>query len=216
MGRLIPMLYSLAHQAYSDGAPISRPFLMEFPSDATAIGITDQWLMGTGLMAAPVLSRGGARTVYFPAGAVWYDFETNVRREGGASQKVTVSWNDVPVFCRAGTVLPLGPVVQHTGQLPGGPLEVHIYAGSNGDFTLVEDDGSTKAYEAGATRRTIFKWDDAAREMTWQVEGNFSDQSIFVDAEFLLFSAGGVHKSGLRKLGSGGSVSFASVNILVL
>lgn len=190
--RLIPMLYSLGHLAYTDGAPITRPLLMEFSTDSRAVNITDQWLVGTGVMTAPVLKKGGKRSVYFPtsqSSEVWFEFNSTATHVGGSDSNVQVPLDATPLYCRAGTLLPLGPVVQHTGQLPGpqGLLEFHVYAGRDGTFTLVEDDGETRAYETGAVRRTRFVWRDQAKTLSWTVAGHTTHESMFSKVVIKLF-----------------------------
>jgi alpha-glucosidase len=179
--RLIPMLYSLGHLAYDTGAPITRPLLMEFAGPRAA-SITDQWLLGSGLMTAPVLRKGGQRSVHFPKlpkDEAWFEFGSAVQAAG--DKQYTVPLNSTLLFARSGTLLPLGPVVQHTGQLPGpdAELELQVYGGRDGAFTLVEDDGESRAYETGHVRRTEFKWDDGARTLAWKSTGNATDASMF-------------------------------------
>eukprot|EP00927_Polykrikos_kofoidii_P046539 TRINITY_DN4074_c0_g1_i5.p1 TRINITY_DN4074_c0_g1~~TRINITY_DN4074_c0_g1_i5.p1 ORF type:complete len:250 (-),score=41.29 TRINITY_DN4074_c0_g1_i5:141-806(-) len=165
------MLYSLGHEAYESGAPITRPLLMEFGADPKAVTIHDQWLVGTGLMTAPVLSPGGSRSVYFPAlggSQRWFEFGSATTHDSGISEDVHVALDSSPVYARSGTIVPLGPVVQHTGELPGdGKLEVQVYAGADGSFILVEDDGDTFDYEHGSVRRIAFQWSDATQTLSW-------------------------------------------------
>ena len=94
---------------------------------------------------------------------------------------MTARLDEIPVYVRAGTVLPLGPVIQHTDDLPGGPLEVQVYPGRDGQFTLVEDDGLTTAYLKGQIRRTIFVWNDASRTLSWKIDGPYAGKDVFTD-----------------------------------
>lgn len=176
--RLIPLYYSLAHEAFRTGASLMRPLLMEFPKDPNVANLSSQWLIGRGLMAAPVLESGGKRSVYLPGGT-WYTFDSSTKLAGDRSLEVTVALDEVPVYVRAGTILPLAPVLQRTDQLPGGPLELQIYPGQNASFTLTEDDGLTTAYLKGQTRRTTFTWDDAGRRLSWKIEGPYAGKDIF-------------------------------------
>merc|ERR1719480_725797 len=149
--RMIPMLYSLAHEAYQSGAPITRPLLMEFGTDPKAVAIHDQWLVGSGLMTAPVLTEGGKRSVYLPIlpeSQLWFEFDSALAHASGTAMDVTVELDASPVYVRSGTIVPLGPIVQSTSDLPGnGTLEVQVYAGADGSFTFVEDDGDSYDYE---------------------------------------------------------------------
>jgi alpha-glucosidase len=178
--RLIPFYYSLAHQAHDTGIPIMRPLAMEFPDDQSSANISDEWLMGAGLLAAPILDDTESRRVHLPAGT-WYELNRNAPIAGNHSFNVTAKLDEIPVYVRAGTILPLGPIIQHTGDLPGGPLEVQIYPGQDGRFTLVEDDGLTTAYLNGQIRRTTFTWNDASRKLSWKIEGPYAGKDIFTD-----------------------------------
>ncbi len=184
--RLVPMYYSLAHEAYKSGAPLMRPLLMEFPRDPAVANLSSQWLIGRGLMAAPVLESGGHRSVYLPDDT-WYLFDSNTRLAGHRTLNVTAALDEVPVYVRAGTILPLAPVLLHTDQLPGGPLELQIYPGKNASFTLVEDDGLTTAYLQGQVRRTTFTWDDVQRRLSWEIEGPYAGQDIFKSMKVKVF-----------------------------
>jgi alpha-glucosidase len=178
--RLIPYYYSLAHETFATGLPLMRPLVMEFPNDPRVANLTDEWLMGRSLLAAPVLQAGGKRPVYLPAGE-WYVFGTNQVVSGNRTLAVTAALHEIPAYVRAGTILPLGPVVQHTAALPGGPLEVQVYPGQDAAFTLVEDDGATQDYLKGQTRRTVFNWNDAQKQLQWRREGNYSGTDVFTE-----------------------------------
>ena len=186
--RLIPMYYSLAHEAYRTGAPLMRPLLMEFPNDPKVANLSSQWLIGRGLMAAPLLQEGGKRSVYLPDDK-WYLFDGNTKVAGNRSVDLTVALDEIPVYVRAGTILPLAPILLHTDQLPGGPLELQVYPGKNASFTLVEDDGLTTAYAKGQVRRTTFTWDDARRHLSWQIEGPYAGKDIFTSMKVKVFDS---------------------------
>jgi alpha-glucosidase len=176
--RLIPYYYSLAHETFATGVPLMRPLIMEFPDDPNVADLSDEWLMGDSLLAAPILQPGGRRSVYLPSGG-WYVFGSNQMVQGGCSRQVVAALDEIPVYIRMGTILPLGPVVQHTSDLPGGPLELQVYPGADATFTLVEDDGESQDYLAGKTRRTTFHWDDAKRQLSWRQKGDYSGKNVF-------------------------------------
>jgi alpha-glucosidase len=204
--RLVPFYYSLAHETYETGAPFMRPMVMEFPDDPKVQDMTDQWLMGTGLMTAPLLDPGGKRTVYFPDGT-WYKFDTGEVQQGGQTIEVTSPLDAIPVYVRAGTILTLGPVVQNTIQLPGGPLEVQVYAGKDADFTLVEDDGISYNYVSGDIRKTAFHWDDSKRTFAWKQEGPYQGEDVFKAIHVVVFDENG-KKEASGKLDPTGSATF--------
>ncbi|HEY4414912.1 MAG TPA: TIM-barrel domain-containing protein [Verrucomicrobiae bacterium] len=189
--RLIPYYYSLAHETFDTGVPLMRPLVMEFPDDAHVANLSDEWLMGHSLLAAPILQPGGKRSVYLPAGN-WYAFGTNQTLTGGSRISVTAALAEIPIYVCAGTILPLGPVVEHTSELPGGPLDLQIYPGKDATFTLVEDDGSTTAYLKGQVRQTTFKWNDKKRSLSWKREGNYSGKDVFQKMHVTVFDPKGV------------------------
>jgi alpha-glucosidase len=133
--RLIPFIYSLGHEAYNTGAPIMRPLIMEFQDDALVTNLRDEWLLGKGLLVAPVMSQGGTRSVYLP-NDLWYDFQTNQTIQGPTTFSVSKTLDQIPVYVRAGTILPVGPVIQNTGEVTAAPLEIHIYPGHDATFIL--------------------------------------------------------------------------------
>ncbi len=163
--RLIPYYYTFAAQTEQTGAPLMRPLFLEFPDDAKTYNMEDEWLMGDRLLAAPVLAQGGARDVYLPAGE-WFDFNTGASVSGGQTLHLQPALGTIPAYVRAGTILPLGPVIQSTSIGAEDPLEVRVYPGQDASFTLYEDDGSTYAYRQGACSRIPMRWDDAARTLT--------------------------------------------------
>jgi alpha-glucosidase len=204
--RLVPYYYSLAHEAWEKGMPLMRPLVMEFPDDPQVANMTSQWLMGHGLMPAPILTDKNQRSVYFPKGT-WYPLGSNKTHKGGQSVDVMVALDVIPVFVRAGTILPLGPVIQHTRDLPGGPLDVQIYPGADGTFTLVEDDGNTTAYRTGKLRRVKFTWNDATRSLVWKVEGPYRGKDIFKTMKVTVYDPNGVvTRNG--SLENAGSITF--------
>lgn len=183
--KLIPYYYSLAHETYETGAPIMRPLLMEFPNDPLVSNMTSQWLMGSGLLAAPLLNSGSSRKVYLPA-CRWYDFEKNTYIDGPVNLTVYKAIDQIPVFVREGSLLPLGPVVPHTGFDTLAPLELHIYPGKNATFNFAEDDGETYNYTTNEVRRTLFNWDENTRTLSWEVNGSFTNTHTFTTLKAVL------------------------------
>jgi len=203
--RLIPYYYSLAYQTFETGVPLMRPLIMEYPDDPNVANLSDEWFMGSSLLAAPVLLPGNARSVYLPKGK-WYAFESNSPMEGGRTIQVTATLDQIPIYVRAGTILPLGPVIEHTSQMPGGPLELEIYPGHDATFTLVEDDGHTTDYLNGQSLRATFKWNDAAGQLTWTTDGNYSGNDVYRNVRAIVFDPAG-NKQAEADLSSGGSLT---------
>lgn len=203
--RLLPYYYSIAHETFETGVPLMRPLLMEFPKDPNISNMSDEWLMGPSVLAAPILQPGGKRAVYLPAGE-WFPFESNVPAGGRQTIEVTAALGGIPVYVRAGTVLPLGPVIEHTGQMPGGPLELEIYPGHDATFTLVEDDGLTTNYLSGQTLRVTFKWTDEAGLLTWTSSGEYKGSGVYQRLHVVVFDPAGKRQAE-SALGASGALS---------
>ena len=176
--QLLPYIYSLGHQAYNTGAPIMRPLVMEFPADTTVANMTDEWLVGKGLLAAPILNAGGKRNIYLPDD-IWYNYYTGDAIRGPKTIFVDKALDEIPVYIRAGTILPVGPVIQYSEQPSATPLQIHIYPGKNGSFNMVEDDGVSYNYTKGNTRITTYYWNDRTKTLTWKVTGHYSGKNVY-------------------------------------
>ncbi|HNZ61382.1 MAG TPA: glycoside hydrolase family 31 protein [Paludibacteraceae bacterium] len=198
--RLIPYFYSLAHEAYQMNKPIMRPLIMEFPNDTTLLNLTDEWLMGKNLLAAPILNEGGKRNIYLPE-EKWYDFQTNQLIIGPCKLAVSKALDEIPVYVRAGAILPVGPIIQHTEQDTTSVIEVHIYPGKNGTFCLTEDDGNSYDYVSGKVRNIVFAWNDATKTLSWKITGNFEGKYKRIKA--ILFD---INQTAL--LGKEGKIKF--------
>lgn len=204
--RLIPYYYSLAVQNDQTAAPLMRPLVMEFPGDDRVASLTDEWLMGKGLLAAPILRQGGVRDIYLPDDQ-WFAFGENQMTKGPQTVHVTAKLDQIPLYVRAGTLLPLGPVLQYTGQATSAPLELQIYPGHDGSFDFVEDDGKTLEYRKGNARLTAFSWDDQTKTLSWKISGNYSGANCFREMNAVLFSPQGpvIKKTALDQ---GNSITF--------
>jgi len=203
--RLLPYIYSLGHEAYKTGAPIVRPLLMEYPTDPEVANLSDEMLLGKGLLAAPILIPGGKREVYLPEG-IWYDFFTNEVLKGARHFQVTKELDEIPVYVAAGTILPLGPVVPYSDYDTIAPLEIRVYPGHNGSFTMTEDDGISYDYINSIVRTTRYNWNDATRTLSWKVSGKYKGKNVFHGIRIVV---GNQEKT--VKLGSHGSVHFVQI-----
>jgi alpha-D-xyloside xylohydrolase len=165
--RLMPYIYSLAGDVYQRDGTIMRGLVMDFPSDLKARDINDQYLFGHALLVAPVTEyKARSRSVYFPQGADWYDMLTGQKYTGGRSVTVQAPEDKIPVFVRAGSILPTGPAIQYTAEKLDGPLTLTVYTGANGSFSLYEDQGTTYAYERGEFSNIPMTWNDATGVLT--------------------------------------------------
>jgi alpha-D-xyloside xylohydrolase len=165
--RLLPYLYSVSWQVTSDGGTMMRPLMMDFADDSTALDIGDQYLFGPALMVCPVTQPGATnRSVYLPGQNGWYDFWTGKREAGGRQVAAAAPIETMPLFVRAGSILPLGPVVQYAAEKPAAPLEIRVYRGADGAFTLYEDEGDNYNYEKGKYSTIPLTWNDATGTLT--------------------------------------------------
>jgi alpha-glucosidase/alpha-D-xyloside xylohydrolase len=163
--QLLPYTYSAAWHSYQTGAPYTRALFMDFPHDPKALNIPDEYMYGPALLVAPVSDQGATRrSVYLPAGTDWYNFWTNERLHGGQTIEAAAPIDTVPLFVRAGSIVPLGAPVQ--GEQKQAITSVKVYPGANGDLALYQDDGSTYAYEKSGGQITHLHWDDAAKKLT--------------------------------------------------
>jgi alpha-glucosidase/alpha-D-xyloside xylohydrolase len=164
--QLLPYTYSLGYRTYQTGAPFMRALFMDFPDDPKVANIGDEYMFGPAFLVAPVTDQGAtSRSVYLPAGAEWYNYWTNERFQGGQTIRANAPIETIPLFVRAGSILPLGKQIDSTGQKQE-LSKIRIYPGADGDFWLYNDDGKTYAYEKGDARITHLHWDDAASRFT--------------------------------------------------
>lgn len=210
--RLLPYHYSLAHGLHSRAELWMRPLVMDFPEDETAAQSTSQWLDGK-ILVAPVVSEDSSKNIYLPAG-LWYPLGELEAVEGPTNITGTAAFDEIPAFVKAGAIVTLAPVIQYTDQLPGDkPLEVQVYAGQSGMFTMVEDDGESTAYEAGHVRSTRFEWDDKSRTLSWAVSGDLdapkSQGFTLLVVRLFERSSANVKESAVQALGRRGSVQFS-------
>ncbi len=162
---LLPYIYSLAFRAHQTGAPYMRALFMDFPDDDRAAGEPHEYMFGPAFLVAPVYRQGEtSREVYLPAGADWYNYWTRERLPGGQTIRAEAPINTLPLFVRAGSIIPYGqPILSAKEQQK--IAKVQVYAGSDARFDLYDDDGSSYAYEKGEYRLTELRWDDARRKL---------------------------------------------------
>lgn len=166
--RLLPYHYALAWDVAANGQSFMRPLATEFPDDATAAGVADAYLYGPGLLVAPVTSPGGTRRVYLPATkGGWYGFWSREAVSGGQIYAVQAPLDEIPLYVRAGTILPMDPVRQHANQRVTDPTELRVYRGADGTFTLYDDAGDGYGYEKGERSLTPLAWSDRTGTLTF-------------------------------------------------
>jgi alpha-D-xyloside xylohydrolase len=159
--RLKPYIYSLAGMVSRDGYTVMRALPMDFPHDRRVYGIADQYMFGPALLVNPVTEyRARSRPVYLPTGSKWYDLRTGQRYEGGSTIMAKALYTDMPLFARAGSIIPCGPAIQYTGQ-KADPLRIFVFGGARGSFTLYEDEEVNYNCEKGAFSLIPFDYDDS-------------------------------------------------------
>ena len=198
--RLLPYLYSTAWQVTSNNDSYMRPLFSDFPADKLVWNLTDEFMFGHSILAAPIVDpqyteekiiRTDAMTgwdrkelkvesgqlkvdwtapktavKYLPKGITWYDFWTGKMYKGGQRVTIKTMIDHVPMFVRAGSILPLGPEMQYVGEKNWEHLEMRVYPGADGHFTLYEDEGDNYNYERGIYSTIEFLWNDHSRTLT--------------------------------------------------
>ena len=165
---LLPYIYAVSHEVTAADGTFQRALVMDFPADKAVWGCADEFMFGRALLVAPVVhaqytpekvayddtpvdfSPARSTQVYLPKGSDWYDFWTGERLKGGRTVTRETHLDTVPLYARAGAIIPLGPDVQYSGEKPWDDLEVRVYPGADGRFVLYEDEGDTYRYEQGA------------------------------------------------------------------
>jgi alpha-D-xyloside xylohydrolase len=164
--RLMPYIYSLAWKTTSEGYTIMRPLVMDFREDVRAQNIGDQFLFGPALLVNPVTEPGTTtRHLYLPA-AKWFDFWTGAAIQGGRTLDAPSPIDRMPLYVRAGSILPLGPDVEFAAEKSADPIELRIYRGANGAFTLYEDENDSYDYEKGVYATIPLSWSDVTHTLT--------------------------------------------------
>ncbi|MEM8737056.1 MAG: TIM-barrel domain-containing protein [Planctomycetota bacterium] len=177
--RLMPYLYSLAGRITHRHDTMLRLLAFDFRDDPSVFDIDDQFMCGPSLMVCPVTKPmyhgphstplegvAATRSVYLPAGTAWYDFWTGERYEGGQTITADAPLERMPIYVPAGTILPMGPVIEHTGEGVGKPIELRVYPGADAAFDLYHDAGDGYDYEDGAFDWTALRWNDASGQCT--------------------------------------------------
>ena len=164
--RLMPYIYSQAWRVTNERSTIMRPLVMDWRTDARAQNTGDEYMFGPSILVNPVYIQGAAsRSVYLPK-ATWYDFWTGEKLAGEQTIQAAAPLEKLPLYIRAGSILPLGPTMEWTTEKPEDPIELRVYPGTDGDFTLYEDENDNYNYEKGAHATIAMHWDDAAHTLT--------------------------------------------------
>ena len=165
--RLMPYLYSMAGMVHLKDYTMMRGLLMDFNGDDKVLDIKDQWMFGSALMACPVGEyQKYSREVYLPKQKGWYDFYTGAYHAGGQTIVADAPYDKIPVFIPEGAILPIGPEMQWSDEKKPELIDLYVYAGKDGSYTLYEDEGTNYNYEKGKYAVIDFKYDDARKQVT--------------------------------------------------
>jgi alpha-D-xyloside xylohydrolase len=157
----MPYIYSLAGMTWFEDYTIMRPLIMDFLGDKKVENIGDTYMFGPAFLVAPVYEYGArTREVYFPEAEGWYDYYTNKFIAGGQTKTVDAPYGQMPLYVRAGAIVPFGPEIQWTDQKPADVIDLYVYQGADGNFTLYEDENVNYNYEKGAYSMIEFSYNE--------------------------------------------------------
>jgi len=164
--RLMPYIYSLTGMVTHNDCTIMRALVMDFGYDKNVLNIGDQFMFGPALLINPVTEyKVRARRVYLPAGTSWYEFRSGRYFKGGQTIEADAPYSDIPIFVKEGSIIPFGPAIQYTTEKPADPIRLFVYTGSDGEFTLYEDENINYNYERGAYSIISLKYNEDIRSL---------------------------------------------------
>jgi len=164
--RLMPYIYSQAGDMYHKDSTLMRGLAMDFPHDKIAGNINDQYMFGPAFLVNPVYRLGATtRSVYLPSDSDWFDFYSGEKFQGGQAIEAKAPYERMPLFVKAGSILPTGPEIQYTGEKVNAEITVTVYTGADGSFELYEDDGNSYDYEKGEWSRIPFRYSEKTGEL---------------------------------------------------
>ena len=163
---LLPYIYSTSWNVTAHQSSMMRALVMDFADDKQALNINDEYMFGSSLLVSPVTESIKSKNVYLPKGNGWYDFWTGEKFNGGQTINKEVPLDIIPLFVKEGTILPIGPKVQYAAEKKWDNLEIRIYEGANGEFTLYEDENDNYNYEKGIYSTIAFTWNEKHKTLT--------------------------------------------------
>ena len=173
--RLLPYIYSEAWQVTKNGSTMMRALVMDFNGDTDAVKQPYEYMFGKAFLVAPITEAGATqRDVYLPKSADWFDFWTGKRIKGGQTIKAEAPLNKIPLFIKAGSIVPMGSIIQYSSAKPADTLEIRVYKGADAQFDLYEDEGDNYNYEKGKYTIIPFKWNEQRQSLTIEdSKGNY-------------------------------------------
>ncbi len=210
--RLLPYIYSLAAMVSYDDYTMTRLLAFDFMYDSNVYNLKDQFMFGPGFMVCPVtepmyytsgsselVGVNKTRQVYLPSNTLWYDFWDGKSYQGGTTLLANAPIDRIPVYVCAGSIIPMGPVLQHVNQDRNPPLDIRVYPGADGEFTLYTDEGDNYNYEKGQSSTIKFEWNDKDRLMTIG-ERNGTYEGMPNDCQFTIIMVEEGNGIGLEEL----------------
>jgi alpha-D-xyloside xylohydrolase len=216
--RLLPYIYSVSHDVTANQSSMMRALMMDFPDDKNVWNMNNEFMFGKSLLAKPVtdpqylkkvstgkdtswaedFSTVKTTSVYLPGTTGWYDFWTGAKYTGGEKVTRETPLNIIPLYVKAGSMLPIGPDVQYAEEKKWDDLEIRIYPGANGHFVLYEDENDNYNYEKGAFSTIAFDWNDAKKILTINDrKGSFP--GMLTTRKFNLVLVKGTNAAGIDK-----------------
>jgi alpha-D-xyloside xylohydrolase len=179
--RMLPYLYSLSWDVMANRGTFMRALAFDFPADPKALALTDEYLFGKEFLVAPVVQEGAtSRSVYLPGQQPWYDFWTGERLAGGQTIDAPAPLDRIPVYARAGSIVPFGPVKPYADAPSDQPIEIRVYPGADGSFALYDDSGDGYGYTHGDYSLVRFSWSDRSRTLSIAArEGRYASDPHF-------------------------------------
>ncbi len=202
--RLLPYIYSEAWQVTKNGSTMMRPLVMDFNADNAAVNRQYQYMFGKSVLVAPVTEANVSEwNVYLPKSAGWFDFWTGKHFNGGQSIKTDAPLDKIPLFVKAGSIIPMGKIIQYTGEKLADTLEIRVYKGADAKFNLYEDEGDNYNYEKERYTIILFNWDEKHQSLTISDrKGNFTGSLTKRVFNVVLVSenrGSGIHTSSIGK-----------------
>jgi alpha-D-xyloside xylohydrolase len=222
--RLLPYIYSLSWKVTNEGYTIMRSLAFDFKDDAAINNIPDQYMFGPAFLVNPITERqyspeAGAtasksRKVYLPKGTAWFDFWTGQQLAGGQTLDVPTPIETMPLYIKAGSIVPMGPFLQYATEKPADPLEVRIYPGADASFTLYEDENDNYNYEKGAYSTIPITWNEPTRTLTiGERKGTF--KGLLENRTFNIVLVAPQNGVGLMETAPSKTVTYAGKSIVV-
>lgn len=206
--QLLPYIYSEAWKITHNGSTLMRPLVMDFAGDTTATGQRFEYMFGQSFLIAPVVSPGiSEQPVYLPKDVAWYDFRTGQRFNGGQTIKISAPIDQIPLFVKAGSIIPMAKTVQYTSEYSSDTLEIRVYTGADAQFNLYADEGDNYNYENGMYALIPFEWNEEKQTLTiGRRQGDYSGSTDGFVLNVVWVGAHGVRSNSGRALYKGDKI----------